>query len=276
VYYWFEHLESFHSRIRSAEKIFLFLDYDGTLTDIVARPEDAYLSPEMKATLLALSTIPRLTLAVVSGRSLEDVRNRVGLKGIHYSGSHGLEVSYPSHGTRQLISENRVETLRMICDRLKRQLGAIEGIFVEEKKCTVAVHYRNADPGCIAHILATVRQEIRDADGPFELTEGKKVFEIKPKSTLNKGTAVLDILSSDDRAGAVSIYVGDDRTDEDAFKALAGRGITVFVGTPGLFVSSAQYYANDPSEVRQLLETIQEELSGASSPFFISNREGLS
>jgi len=258
--YLFDHIETMLDRIGRVERVFFLLDYDGTLTDIVPHPDQAYLSEEMKATLAVLRKIPKISVAIVSGRSLRDIRDRVGLRGIYYVGNHGLEIFEPKSGTKQLLPKEMVKGLEQICARLSCEFKGMEGILLEDKKCTLAVHYRNADSRWIPSILFALEQQIKTSMIPLQLCFGKKVFEIRPKSRMNKGTAVSFLLSKAKRKGMLPIYIGDDRTDEDAFRVLKRKGITISVGESDPVNSSAQYYVGDPSEVFQFLRGIERDL----------------
>jgi len=252
--YLFDRIEKILRRLRVAKRIFFFLDYDGTLTPIVSHPEEANLSEEMKRVLLALKKIPKVRLSIVSGRSLKDIRNRVGLKGIFYIGNHGLEIFEPQKGRKPLFDEEVVPELKRIRDRLDQKLRGIEGTIIEDKGYVLAIHYRNVDPRWVPSILMMLKQEVRESITPLCLGFGKMVFEIRPKSNVNKGTVVLELLNQVDQDGVLPLYIGDDQTDEDAFRVLNRRGITIFVGLSGN--SSAQYYVNDPLEVHHFLKII--------------------
>ena len=256
--YLFDRIEKILARLKRAKCIFFFLDYDGTLTPIVSSPEQAILSEETKALLLDLKKNPKFLLAIVSGRSLRDIRKLVSLKRIYYVGNHGLEIFTPKKGTKQLIPEEVFRELARIRNRLNSEMKDIEGILIEDKGSILTIHYRNVDPKCVPPILMALKQEIKGSKIPLGLGYGKMVFEIRPQSTANKGTAVLELLNQIDRDEILPLYIGDDQTDEDAFKALKKIGITIFVGLPSH--SSAQYYVEDSSEVHQFLKITKEEL----------------
>jgi trehalose 6-phosphate phosphatase len=256
--YLFDRIKKVVERLRVAKRIFLFLDYDGALTPIVSQPEEAYLSGEMKRLLANLKRNPKILMAIVSGRSLGDIQSRIGLKGISYVGNHGLEVFIPKHGRNVLVSKKIFQELVDMRDRLNNQLRGVKGVVLEDKRCVLALHYRNVDPICVPPILMGLKKEINRSMAPLALAFGKYVFEVKPKSSVNKGVAVLELLNHVEPGGVLPIYIGDDQTDEDAFSALRRNGITVLVGFPRL--SSARYYVKDPSEVFQFLKIIQKEL----------------
>jgi len=130
------------SVIDTDKKLVFFLDYDGTLTPIVASPELAVISQEMKQAVTELSKIH--TVAVVSGRMREDVQNLVGIKGIFYAGSHGFDIKGPGGFTMiHPIAEKTIPLVSEIIEQLKQTLQDMEGVLIEEKKFSVAVHYRN-------------------------------------------------------------------------------------------------------------------------------------
>lgn len=255
--YLFNQTEKILVPLKIAKRIFFFLDYDGTLTPIVSHPEKAILSKETRALLLALKKNSKFFLAIVSGRSLKDIRKLVGLKGVYYVGNHGLEVFAPKRRIKKLVPEKVVPELGRIRDRLNNQLKDVDGVLIEDKGWILAIHYRNVDPRQVPPIFMALKQEIKDSMVPLCLGHGKMVFEIRPQSTVNKGTAVLGLLDQVNQDGLLPIYIGDDQTDEDAFKTLKKLGMTIFVGLPGH--SSAQYYLNDPYEVYQFLKILQRE-----------------
>lgn len=256
--YLFNRIEKILAQLKSAKSIFFFFDYDGTLTPIVSHPEQAILSEETKTLLLTLKKNPRFLLAIVSGRSLKNIRKLVGLKKIYYIGNHGLEIFTPQRGTKQIISKEVFLELARIRNRLNSQMEDIEGILIEDKGNILTIHYRNVDPKRVPPILMALKQEIRGSRVPLGLGYGKMVFEIRPQSTVNKGTTALELLDQFGQEGVLPLYIGDDQTDEDAFNALKKIGITIFVGLPSN--SSAQYYVEDSSEVHQFLKIIKEEL----------------
>ena len=255
--YLFDRIEKILARLKIAKCVFFFFDYDGTLTPIVSHPEKAILSEETKAFLLALKKNPKFLLAIVSGRSLRDIRRLVGLKKIYYIGNHGLEIFTPKNGTKQLVPKEVFHELVRIRNRLNSQMKDIEGVIIEDKGSILTIHYRNVDPRQVPPVLMALKQEIKGSRIPLCLGYGKMVFEIRPKSNVNKGTAVLELLEQVKKDKFLPLYIGDDQTDEDVFKVLKIRGITILVGLS--CNSSAQYYLNDPFEVYQFLKMVQEE-----------------
>jgi trehalose 6-phosphate phosphatase len=209
----------------------VFLDYDGTLTPIVDRPEDALISDRMRDAVRRLAS--RFPVGVVSGRDRRVVQELMGVDDLIVAGSHGFDIWSPSGGAiaRQEGGEFK-GLLEEVRRRLAEELAPIDGALVEPKSNSVAAHYRLVSEGERHRVGEVVQQLLDEHPGELKVTPGKMVYEIQPNIDWDKGKAVLHVLRSLglDREDVVPIYLGDDITDEDAFEALAGRGIGVFVG----------------------------------------------
>ena len=155
----FEDWENIQSRIQQAENLFLFLDYDGTLTPIVSRPELALCPSEVKRHLERLRDLPGVYLAIISGRSLEDVWGKVGVSGITYVGNHGLEIEKPVGRHKKILSPVRKRELKRITQDLQNSLKEIPGILFEEKGPILSVHYRNVPQKFFAQVRLCHRRE---------------------------------------------------------------------------------------------------------------------
>ncbi|MCS6925800.1 MAG: trehalose-phosphatase [Candidatus Binatia bacterium] len=236
---------------RAAEKqLVLFLDYDGTLTPIVERPELALLSPETRTLLSELAR--RWTVVIMSGRDLHDLRQRVGLPGLFYAGSHGFDILGPD-GHHHQQGREFIPTLDRIERYLRKRLATIQGALIERKAFSLAVHYRlaqDSDVPLIAHIV----DDVLEREPALRKLCGKKVYELQPDVDWNKGKAVLWLLEALHLTGAdvLPLYLGDDMTDWDAFAVLHGRGIAILVHeTPQ--PCAAHYALKDPAEVHSFL-----------------------
>lgn len=242
----------------------VFLDYDGTLSPIVDRPELAVMSDEMREAVRKLATY--CTTAIVSGRGLADVAELVKLKELYYAGNHGFEITGPDEST--ILYGNGKQFLAAvsaISDRIEAGIKGINGAFVENKSYSLSVHYRLAPADRVPEVERVVDEALKDFPN-LHKRHGKKVFEIRPKIDWNKGKAVLWLLQvlHLDRPDVVPIYIGDDVTDEDAFRALKGRGIGILVSdTPRR--SAANYSLRDTQETKQFLETLAALIQGADS-----------
>ncbi|MDP8235734.1 MAG: trehalose-phosphatase [Candidatus Erginobacter occultus] len=248
------------ARLAGAGQVLLCLDYDGTLSPIVRRPAAARLAGSTREILRRLAGSERVTLAVISGRGLEDVRNRVGLKGVIYAGNHGLEIRGPDLEYLNPSARRARPALRAAAKKLVRQLVAIEGAEVEDKGLTLSVHYRRVRPPDRDLVRDTVFQVIAPARSrrAVRVGEGKMVIEIRPPTPWNKGNAVNLLRREAGKSGEgkpLPVYVGDDRTDEDAFKVLKGKGITIKVGPPGV-ETLARYRLAGVGEVKEFLRRL--------------------
>ena len=234
------------------KEVVVFLDYDGTLTPIVSHPEDAVLSEDMRKTLAGLSG--QCPLAIISGRGLKDVKERVGIKNICYAGSHGFEIKGP--GDLKMEHEEAIKLLPVLDEAeedLKRQLADIKGAQVERKKFTIAVHYRNVGDEHAGSVEKIVDRAADHYSG-LRKAEGKKVYELRPDIDWDKGKAISWILDTLNFAGPgiFPFYIGDDITDEDAFEALAGQGIGIVVGENSR-TTEAVLRLKSPDQVRMFL-----------------------
>lgn len=239
--------------------MFLFLDYDGTLAPIAKRPEMARLPKETKKILTELNSNPSFTLAIISGRSLEDVSKLVGIKGVIYAGNHGLQMKGPRLAyTNKEALRNR-KLLGDIRKRLRNKISGVKGVFVEDKGLTLSVHYRLASKKDIKPLKIVLKRLLRPLikTGKIRLTYGKMVCEIRPSAKWDKGKAVKWLLARNARArrARLSICVGDDRTDEDMFRAVGSRGVTVCVGRSGSS-SRAGFYLRNTGEVKKFLNKL--------------------
>lgn len=249
-------LEHVQEIARSGDRLAVFLDYDGTLTPIVSHPEDAWLSDSMRETLRLLAA--RVPVAILSGRDLDDVRGRVLVDGIVYAGSHGFDIA-GAGGLRRELGAAYLAVLDTAETELREALDEIPGAQLERKHFSVAAHYRNVNENdafkvALAVDAVAAHRELRRMDG-------KKVYELLPDIDWNKGNAVLWLLETLDllRGKVLPIYIGDDRTDEDAFRALERRGVAILVSEQPQ-VTAANYWLNNPEEVERFLQKITDHL----------------
>jgi trehalose 6-phosphate phosphatase len=248
-------LAEVREQVREAPHLSVFLDFDGTVTPIVDDPADAHLETGMKALLEALAGRDNTLLAFISGRSLADLKQRVGIPNLVYAGNHGLEISGGGLNFVEPAAMAKRELLKHLLDALEGSLRHVRGAWVEDKTLTASVHYRQAaarDERAIANI---VHAALAHHSAIFQLNEGKKVFEIVPRTKWHKGAAVCWINARLAGPGVASIYIGDDRTDEDAFALLPGE-ITIRVGHSE--DTAARYHVEDPGQVRVFLEWLNE------------------
>ena len=243
---------SFKDAIFSRKQLAFFFDYDGTLTPIVKRPELAVLSTQMRSLIKKIAK--KYPTAIVSGRQREEVEKLVGVEGIYYVGSHGFDIKGGSFSYIHPQLNEVVPLISHIAEEFSTKLKSIQGVIIENKKFSVALHYRLVEDRFLDNIKKVVDKVKREYSN-LRLMCGKKVFEFMPDIDWDKGKAIrwlLSILNISWREYAV-IYIGDDTTDEDAFRMVRTRGIGILV-SEGKATSAADYFVHSPQEVRKLLE----------------------
>lgn len=234
----------------SRKKLVFFLDYDGTLTPIVERPELAVMSDEMRDTLKRVAE--KHTVAIVSGRTRKDAEDIIGVDGIFYAGNHGFDIKGPGVSMVHPEAEKAVGLISDTARKLSEKLGTIPGVLIDEKGFSIAVHYRLVKDEYLKGIEETVNNIVEDSK-KFRLMQGKKVFEILPAINWDKGKAVrwiMEVLgiSWDD---ASVVYIGDDTTDEDAFRIIRTRGTGILVSEKPQ-VSAADFRVASTEDVKKL------------------------
>ncbi|KAK9110669.1 hypothetical protein Sjap_018729 [Stephania japonica] len=226
-------------RAANGKQIVVFLDYDGTLSPIVRDPDQAFMSDAMRATVKEVAV--NFPTAIVSGRCFDKVYSFVRLAELYYAGSHGMDIKGPTKGPnrRQKVHfQPALEFLPMINEVYKillEKTKSIPGAKVEHNKFCVSVHYRCVD---------------------------EKVLEVRPSVNWDKGKAVqflLESLGFANRKDVMPIYIGDDQTDEDAFKVLRdkGNGLGIIVSHVPK-ATHAFYSLQEPSEVMNFLRRLVE------------------
>ena len=250
-----ESLGDIEKAVRGKEAV-VFLDYDGTLTPIVESPDLAVLSPDMRRTVKTLADV--CTVGVISGRDLEDVRNMVGIDGIVYAGSHGFDIE-GSKSRRAELQQGKdfLPALEEAEKQLRDILRPVEGALVERKKFSIAVHYRKVRQEEVPQVEDGVDRVLEKSPG-LRKSFGKKVFELQPEIDWNKGKALFWVLDALDLNGpdVLPFYIGDDTTDEDAFRAIEDRGIGIVVMNRPR-PTRARYALKDPDAVGRFLESLE-------------------
>ncbi|KAH7652734.1 HAD-superfamily hydrolase subfamily IIB protein [Dioscorea alata] len=257
------------TRMSKGKRIVMFLDYDGTLSPIVDDPDLAFMSDAMRT---AVRNVARcFPTAIVTGRRLDKVYEFVRLAELYYAGSHGMDIKGPVKGPRHAKTKTKAvlfqpasEFLPMINEVYKALLvktRSIPGVKVENNKFCASVHFRCVDEKRWSALAEQVRSVLKEYP-KLRLTQGRKVLEIRPTIKWDKGKALeflLESLGFADNEEVFPVYIGDDRTDEDAFKVLRDRGQGF-----GILVSkypketNASYSLQEPSEVMNFLHRLVE------------------
>ncbi|KAF5456190.1 hypothetical protein F2P56_025697 [Juglans regia] len=251
------------------KQIVMFLDYDGTLSPIVQDPDRAFMSREMREVVRDVARY--FPTAIVSGRCRDKVYSFVRLAELYYAGSHGMDIKAPSkrskchkmiQGNKKVIFQAGTEFLPMIDEVYKvlvNKTSSIPGAKVENNKFCLSVHFRCVEEKRWAALAEQVKV-VLSAYPQLKLTQGRKVLEIRPTIKWDKGKALEFLLESWGYANSndiLPVYIGDDQTDEDAFKVLRARGQGF-----GILVSrvakktNATYSLQEPSEVKEFLRQL--------------------
>ena len=240
--------------------IYLFLDYDGTICPLSRQTYHPVLSSAMREMLKKLNRHPKIKVAIISGRSIADLRKKIGLRSLVYSGNHGMEISGSGIHFNSPVTSAQKKIIRKLIMIFRAQYSDIPGLLVNDKGLSVSLHYRFTSPAQKRWIRRTYLEIIRPfvSRGEISIFPGKKIHEVKPAVQWNKGHAVEWLLNHENfkKGPFFPVYLGDDVTDEDAFRVLSDRGMAVRVGGPKRG-SCAGYYLRNIPEVLSFLKRIE-------------------
>lgn len=254
---------SLSRRIHRADLLALFLDFDGTLSRIVKRPELARMDRGVAKSLVRLSHRPKVRIAILSGRALSDLKTKVPLSGVYLAGCHGLEASGLGLDFVHPEAERRWHAVRDMAKALRKALSGIPGALVEEKDLSVAGHYRLVPRPMVPYVREKILRAAASQPGAWKVARGKQVIEILPETGWTKGSCVAMLLSlyraEVPRAAAIlPFYVGDDLPDQEGFDAVKGIGVSLAVGPEKRL--RADYRLKDVDDVRSFLTRIEKTL----------------
>lgn len=241
-------------------------DYDGTLTPHVPNPSEARLEQRVQQNLAAMARAAQVRLAIISGRDLGDVAARVGVPGAVYAGCHGLQVDGPGIAFSHPEAVAQQRTVQAIGAALTQRVAGIDGVRVESKRLGITVHYRDVSDDARRLVEVELAQALEREGGRLKIFHGTKALEILPQVAWSKGHCAWQIRDWAHQTlpkPVLSVYMGDDWTDEMAFEALLGQAITVRVGSPDT-ISRATYRLQDVEAVHELLERMAAVLGGRS------------
>jgi trehalose-phosphatase len=251
----FAHWSQAAQRIAEAKHRLLLFDFDGTLVPIRSHPKDVRLAGMTRNLLVTLARAPRCTVGVVSGRPLRDLQQRVGAQGLLYIGNHGFEIQRGQNIFVHPAANAKAGLLRRLAGEMTRCLTGIKGAWVEDKGCTLSIHFRQTPASQVPMVKKVIYDIVRTrtVPGGLFLKNGKKVIEIRPERNWHKGSAV-ELLRRAEPGGTCVLYVGDDATDEDVFRILSRKDVSVRVGQNG--PTKAQFIVRNPADVQKLLKKL--------------------
>ncbi len=242
-------------RLLSNKKKLLMLDFDGTLVSIAPTPDEVSFCDSTKRLLRQLVKKPGFRVSIISGRSLKNLRTYFDLKNVVYVGNHGLEME----GLALPLEAKKARRLRftmwLLVEKLNADFYYLPGILIEDKGLTISLHFRNLPKEhtpAFGQMVEFFKKHY--AKHPLAWRKGKKVWEVFPKIRWHKGFAAVHLLKK--YPGSLPIVIGDDRTDEDMFKAMGRFGLTIRVGRSRK--SHAQYYLDSQKEVDKFLEELSQ------------------
>lgn len=247
--HWTTQWKAIATRLSTRSRLLLACDFDGTLAPIVARPEDAALPEATRDLLRKLMLCPGLTLAFVSGRSLADLWDRIGIEGATYCGNHGLEIEGPGFSWTNPEALLRGPAMAAAVAALRRETAGMDGVIIEDKGLTATVHWRLASADDREALRPLVAQAVEKHPG-LRIAHGKAVWELHPRVNWDKGTTLYQLLSRAALKGADALFLGDDVGDESAFRALPD-GLTLRVGEPT--ETAARFQARDVLDAADFL-----------------------
>jgi trehalose-phosphatase len=248
------------ARRRAGRHLLLLFDFDGTLCPFDPDPDAVYPAERIVKVLGSLASKPKATVGVISGRRLPDLRKRLTIPGeVYMAGFHGLEIQTPYETFMHPEASAATATMRAIAERMRPSLARLPGVFIEDKVFSIALHFREAVPAVRVVAQSLFLEAARDdLDArQLRLLPGACVVELLPGAAWHKGSALQWIRERIERlhGATFTVYVGDDVTDEDAFKAVGPEGMTISASERA---SGAQFSINGPEGVERLLHSLDD------------------
>jgi len=245
-------------RRRDGRHLLLLFDFDGTLTPFKPDPESVFLEDDVRALLAGLALRPNATVGIISGRRLPDLEKRLKIPGdVYVAGFHGLEIHAPGETFMHPDAAAATDTMRVIAEAMRGHLTTLPGVFIEDKVFSVALHYREAEPAvrlvAQSRFMDIAREHVDS--GRLRVLPGACVVELLPGASWHKGSALQWIRERIEglHGPTFTVYVGDDVTDEDAFRAVGPDGMTISASDRA---SGAEFFVNGPDGVKRLLHSL--------------------
>lgn len=261
-----EALERLVDRYWDGASLALLFDYDGTLVPIAENPDLAVLGPETRRRIERLARTPAVFVGVLSGRRIGDLKNAVGINGLYYAGTNGLELDWCGVPIVHADSDRAVRLVAMVADRVRPTVARYSGAWVEQKPLGLTVHYRHVQPDRIDALRTEVAGAMDQSSGRLRVLNGKMAIEMTPDIGWDKGSAVMMIVRRMGSNTVLPLYAGDDANDADAMIAVAALG-GVAIGIGPSAPPAALYNLPDPASLGHCLDALQEMLAiGSTKP----------
>lgn len=258
-----DHLLRIQEKIRKSDHIFLFLDYDGTLVFFKEKPTDVTTPEHVKKIIRQLIKNQKMTVIIVTGRPLQEIRNLLNIRGLSFIALHGLSIKTPNEPQYSWEQATQARMLiKAIKNDMQEKLKDDKRAFLEDKELTLVFHYRLVPSKNARPLREAFKTTVHTLDKKkiLEVMNGAKVIEARPKGW-NKGKAVEMFLARHEKGkNNLPIYIGDDITDEDAFHVLTKKGITIHVTNTSRRKTAARYRVSNPDDVFSFLQFLHQEL----------------
>ena len=246
------------TRRRAGRHLLLLFDFDGTLAPFCADPDAVQLDDEVRRLLAGLALKPNSTIGIISGRRLPDLERRLHIPGeVYVAGFHGLEIHAPGETFMHPEAAAATASVRAIGETMRAHIPALPGVFIEDKVFSIALHYREAEPAVRVVAQTWFMDAAREGvdSGSLRVLPGACVIELLPGVSWHKGSALQWIRERIERVHGptFTVYVGDDVTDEDAFRAVGPEGMTVSASDRA---SGAEFSVDGPDGVKRLLHSL--------------------
>lgn len=239
----------------------LLFDLDGTLAEIVDHPGMAKIEPEVLQLLEGFRDLPRVAVGIISGRSLRDLKQKVGLDGLYYSGNCGMEIDLLGTHIVHPDAEGHRSALGQLVSCLSKVAERFPGAWVENKGLGITLHYRQTPIDRHLELQERAGRVYLEFATSMQIVEGRMAWEITPAVGWDKGSAVLAILESIGE-NVVSLYAGDSANDEQALAAVDSFG-GIGIGVGPFAPASAHFTVKDPRELLSLLVAVAAALHGS-------------
>lgn len=234
----------------------LFFDYDGTLVPIAEDPDLAVLGPRGRRRIERLARTPAVFVGVISGRRIDDLKRAVGISGLYYAGTNGLELDWCGVPAVHVDSDRAARLVAMVADRARRTAARYSGAWVEQKPLGLTVHYRHVQPNRIGGLRKEVAAALAPLSGRLRVLDGAMAIEAMPDLGWSKGSAVAMFVEYLGGNTVFPCYAGDDANDADAMVATAVLG-GIAIGIGSSAPPAALYTLPDPEALGGCLDALQ-------------------